>query len=391
MTFRKVLFWMHLTAGVAAGLVILLMSVTGVLLTYEKQILAWADSGYRVAPQATRLPLETLVERTRKEGLLPERVIVRSDPGAPVALVHGRKPTLYVNPYTGETLGEGSAAARGFFQSVTSWHRRLGADGAGRATARMITDACNFVFLFIILSGLYLWLPRKWSRNAVAAVAWFRGGLAGKARDFNWHNVTGIWCCIPLVLIAASGVVMSYPWASDLVYRAAGSNPPQRRADNSKAGSRKAVDRKTRDVATTAGWNDAWARAEAQTPDWRIITLRVPSSDRAPLTFVIDRGTGLQPQTRGTLVIERAAGAAARWEGFGGRDAGQKLRTWFRFVHTGEYYGVIGQTIAGLASAGGAFLVWTGLSLALRRFRQWRGKSRAKASEDEPVLVGAHR
>ncbi len=390
MPVRKLIFWTHLTAGVVVGLVILLMSVTGVLLTYEKQMLAWADSGYRVAPQATRLGMETLLERALRPGRpLPERVIVYSDPSKPVALFYGRGPTVYVNPYTAGIAGEGSTAVRGFFQTVTSWHRRFGADGPGRATARAITDACNFAFLFILVSGLYLWIPRRWTRNSLAAVSLFRGGLAGKARDFNWHNVTGIWCVIPLILIVASGVVMSYPWASDLVYRAAGSNPPTRRAENGKAGNRKADNRKTHDVVSTAGWNDAWARAEAQTPDWRIITLRVPASGRAPLTFVIDRGTGLQPQTRGTLVIERTPGAAARWEGFGGRDAGQKLRTWFRFVHTGEYYGVIGQTVAGLASAGAALLVWTGLALAFRRFRQWRARSRTKAQEEEVVLVGA--
>lgn len=42
---RKAFFWSHLTAG----LVILVMSVTGVLLAYERQITDWAD-GYRVAP-----------------------------------------------------------------------------------------------------------------------------------------------------------------------------------------------------------------------------------------------------------------------------------------------------------------------------------------------------
>jgi uncharacterized iron-regulated membrane protein len=43
-TFRKILFWCHLTAGVVAGLVILMMSATGVLLTYEKQMIEWADA-----------------------------------------------------------------------------------------------------------------------------------------------------------------------------------------------------------------------------------------------------------------------------------------------------------------------------------------------------------
>ena len=40
---RKTIFWLHLITGVVAGVVILIMSVTGVLLMYQKQITAWAD------------------------------------------------------------------------------------------------------------------------------------------------------------------------------------------------------------------------------------------------------------------------------------------------------------------------------------------------------------
>ena len=35
--FRRILFWAHLSCGVSFGLIILLMSATGVLLTYEHQ------------------------------------------------------------------------------------------------------------------------------------------------------------------------------------------------------------------------------------------------------------------------------------------------------------------------------------------------------------------
>ncbi len=40
---RRTLFWAHLAAGIVAGSVVLVMSVTGTLLTYEKQILAWTE------------------------------------------------------------------------------------------------------------------------------------------------------------------------------------------------------------------------------------------------------------------------------------------------------------------------------------------------------------
>ncbi len=47
--FRKAIFWTHLIVGVTAGLIILLMSVTGVLLTYEKQMLVWSERSERSA------------------------------------------------------------------------------------------------------------------------------------------------------------------------------------------------------------------------------------------------------------------------------------------------------------------------------------------------------
>ena len=41
---RNVLFWLHLTLGCLAGLVILTMSATGILLAFERQINAKADA-----------------------------------------------------------------------------------------------------------------------------------------------------------------------------------------------------------------------------------------------------------------------------------------------------------------------------------------------------------
>ena len=70
MTARRVLFWTHLAAGSLAGIVILIMSVTGVLLAYERQITNWANRDYRSAPGAAsqaRLSMDELLgERPRE-------------------------------------------------------------------------------------------------------------------------------------------------------------------------------------------------------------------------------------------------------------------------------------------------------------------------------------
>ena len=85
---RKIIFWCHLPVGVLAGIVILIMSLTGVLLAYEKQITSWADTrGYRAAPptaETRHLPVETLIAKAREaRGTNPSAVTLKSDPAAP--------------------------------------------------------------------------------------------------------------------------------------------------------------------------------------------------------------------------------------------------------------------------------------------------------------------
>ena len=92
---RKLFFWLHLSAGSLAGIVILIMSVTGVLLAFERQIIDWADRGYRHQPpagSADRVPVETLIERVLPiERLNSHRFVVRSDPEAPTTAEFGRE------------------------------------------------------------------------------------------------------------------------------------------------------------------------------------------------------------------------------------------------------------------------------------------------------------
>ncbi len=373
---RRVFFWLHLCAGLVAGAVILVMSVTGVLLTYERQVTEWAD-GYRVAPPlpgAPPLGVEALAARVHDtRGASPATLALRADPAAPAAFGFGREATLFVDPYTGAVLGEGSKRARAFFRTVTDWHRWLGATGERRATARAITGASNLGFLFIVLSGLYLWWPAGFTPRHLRPITLFAGGLRGKARDFNWHNVVGVWCFLPLLFIVLGATVISYSWATNLVFTMTGTSPqPPPPAPAQKPSPH---------PYNVTGLNQIWSRAASQAGDWRTITLRLPASDEAPVTFVVDGGYAGQPQLRTTLTLDRASGEVRTTERYGDFSLGRKARTWLRFIHTGEYYGLLGQTIAGLATAGTVLLVYTGVALAWRRLFAWRVRTARVAAK----------
>lgn len=322
--------------------------------------------------------MSNLIDKaTQLAGSNPAAITVRHDEAAPVEVSGPGGRLLFLDAYTGELRGEGAKSVRSFFRSVTDWHRRLAATGEHRDTGRAITGASNLLFGVLALSGLILWAPRKWSWRHIRPVFWFRGGMSGKARDFNWHNVIGFWCAIPLIGVVLGALVISYPWATNLVYKVTGTEPPRQAARPEQP----------RTAGTPApvsleGIDSAWTAAERQVPGWQVISFRIPQRAADPWAFTVDlvdrRG---RPDQRHLLTIDPKTAQIVKTESFEDYNAGRKARTWLRWIHTGEAGGIAGQTIAGIASFGGAVLVWTGFALALRRFRAWRSRKTSGGRE----------
>lgn len=395
-------FWAHVVAGLSAAAIILVMSMTGVLLTYQRQIQAWADTRGLdgTPPDARAAPLspDALLERTRDgREVRPTGIRWKRDAHAPVEVLYGRETVVFVNLYTGAVLGDGSERARGFFRRVTDWHRWLALSGDGRARGRAITGAANLVFLFIVLAGFYLWWPRTLTARAFRNVVMFRRRLVGRARDFNWHTVIGIWSLLPLLVMITSAVVISYAWAGALVTRLADEDP------RTAAGATVTPAAAARPEATTVTPTrpritapDAAAlleRARAQMPAWRSITMQLPQRGET-LSFIIDAGTGGQPQKQARLTLSPVTGDVVSWEPFSTESRPERVRSILRYAHTGEVLGIAGQTIAGLASAGAVILVWTGVSLVLRRLRKWlarRRRDRPSYATADTVAAGRDR
>lgn len=394
---RSVVFWLHLLVGVSAGLVIGFMSLTGVLLAFEPQIGDWLERDRRIVqppPGAARLPIETLVARAReaRPDRRPSIVTLRSNPTAALVVSFGRDGgAVFVDPYRGTVLG-GPSPAHDFLNKVLEWHRWLGMREAGKP----ITGAANLAFFGLVVFGVYLWWPRRWAGAALRQVTRFDRRLRGRARDFNWHNVIGIWCAPVLLVLTLTGVVMSYQWANDLLYRITGSEPPPQASPGEPPaaqtgrlgapGGRPREDRPARvgDTQPSAGTDALWARAAAQVPGWVAISLRVPPRPDGPATFLIQEPPAWHPTPRAQLVLDASTAEVVRWEPSAGQSLGRRLRSWVRPLHTGEAGGPIGQAAAFVASAGGTVLVWTGLALAWRRFRGWR--RRASAAVDLSTL-----
>lgn len=374
--FRKILFWMHLSSGVVAGVLILVMSATGVAMTYERQMIAAAAAGNNAPALAnqTRLGADQLAAAARgaHSGGGDLSLVIDANPVAPITVNAGRQTAALLNPYTGEVLVDASTGTRGFMSTMRSWHRWLG--GESGSLGSVLIDYSNLLFVFIIVSGLYLWLPAVWRWRTVRGVVLFqRSYINAKVRDFNWHHVFGVWMLIPLFLIAVSGVVISFPWATNLIYTAYGEVAPQRGGGGGGGGENRRPQPAPAAEATAdaprATIQQLLDTATTQVADWQRITLPLQSRGDHVDVQVEIKSTERRPPRR-TLELSTMDASVMKDSGpptAATQSGAQKARSWFRFVHTGEQYGVIGQTIAGIASLAACFLVYTGLALAWRR------------------------
>jgi uncharacterized iron-regulated membrane protein len=248
--------------------------------------------------------------------------------------------------------------------------------------------------------------------------------------------------------MTASGAVLSYPWASNLVYRVAGSPVPAGRGGGPGGGPRAAgggppaarggesqpaihgrgpgeqnAERSRRRGGAAEGsgggarapqgnaareggprgpeGGDAaagiipadidrvWARAEQQIPTWSLISMRLPNWEGGPAAFTITDGAQWNAFARSNLALNSANAEVVQWQPYDASNLGQKARGWLRFAHTGELGGLTGQIIAGLGCLGGVFLVYTGLALAWRRMWNWSLWKRLGSRRPDPLGVGS--
>jgi uncharacterized iron-regulated membrane protein len=354
-SFRKIIFWLHLTSGVLAGIFIFIMCVTGALLSFESNILEFAEREMRaVTPpteNASRLSINEIIAKvqTAKPNDKPSGIILQNNKNAAATVALGRDGQIFVNPYTGEITGEGSKGWRGFFRVTEDAHRWLALSGNGRAVGKSLNDAANL------------------TRRHFKPILWFRPTNSGKARDFNWHNVIGFWTSSILIILTLTGAIISYQWAGNLLYTLTGNDVPNAPQSPNAPGNQG-----EQSPVLPENLNEIFAKAENHTA-WKSISLRLPVTKDSAV-FTVDEGIYWNIFGRSTLTVDTRTAEVAKWEPYGEQNAARRLRSWARFTHTGETGGFVGQFIGFIACIGGAFLVFTGISLALRRFWRWKTK-----------------
>lgn len=381
--FRQWIFWVHLVSGVVAGVVIAIMSATGIIIAFEEEILAWVDrdvSKVSAVADAERLPLEEAVSRValEQEHFAPNYVQVFQNRSSALAVSQGRDTTYFVNPYTGEAAASRAHAAHEVLHKIEDWHRWLGMTDGALPVGRWITGICNSAFLVLCITGLYLWFPRVWRWRVWRPALWFVKRAPGKARHFNWHNVVGFWSLPVLLILVATGVVISYEWAHRLVFNVVGEEAPKARNFLMMAQEPLVLPDTALDGEPLP--MDAIVAQVAQVyPDWESIGISLSDEEQPskPLQVDLFRPDYMPNRAWTPLDVDPYTGDILRATELSDRSPGLQARVWIRFLHTGGAYGIPGKIIASVASAAALLLVYTGFALSWHRLRASRRRAQA--------------
>jgi len=372
MNIKKTFFWLHLIIGCSAAIFIFLMSITGVALTYERQIIKMAErSDYAIAPNNSTqaLPLSKILAiantyPTKK----PAEIVVENQTNAPIIVKDGRKKVAYLNPYTGAEMAVPGQGTKRFLGKLRAFHRWLTLDGKFSETGRWVNGIANIIFAVLILSGLYLWLPKRLNKRAFKQRLVLSGNYANKtARNSQWHNVFGIYMAPVLFVIVVTAFFFSFKWPANML---------KSYVSTESVALAKPVQASAQQRSQQLSIAQQLTKVKALYPQWQNIQFSLHTSAASIPTiskiYQVDNGNGGEPQKRVKVLLNALTGELVQEQKFEQLSTYSKLRSYIRFTHTGEAFGIVGQTIAGFASLLACLLVYTGIMLSWRRYRNSR-------------------
>ncbi|WP_299781510.1 PepSY domain-containing protein [uncultured Formosa sp.] len=225
-TFRTLINNLHLWLGIASGIVLFIVCFTGSILAFETELILLFDSNDNYSEQTNeKLPLKDIVTAFEQNDTIVKEFIFYGEAnrnyqftlltkqqfeasnGKPV-----RGKSVVINPYTGKEV-HAIGKTKEVLHTVEQLHRYLLLD---KKWGRPIVGVSTIIFVFLCLSGLLLWFPKK-LKNFRKKKAWKQGfTIKTKANwkrlNYDIHNTFGFYALLPLLLMGLSGVLWSFTW-----------------------------------------------------------------------------------------------------------------------------------------------------------------------------------
>lgn len=403
---KTIWFKIHWILGITAGIILLIVGVTGAILSFEKEIMKAinSDSYYvKVIEGQDKLTTKELLEKFQasnpkaKINSISFSLDKESSTVINVASEGARRGlNIYINPYTAEVLPD--LVGKDFFGFILRLHRWLAFPQEIREVGKQTVAISTVALIVLIISGIIVY----WGRIKHAFFKSFTFKFKHKGRAFlsTMHSAIGMWV-IPFYLLAAlTGLYWSYGWYNNMLYSIAGVEKPQRQQapqpqtqKESKSEEQKIEGQKERKTEGQRAERAQGQRPQGETSsskfvdiqkavemfnifvqrDYSSVTLRFPQKGTIYSFSYLDTDPA-HYRARNTLEVDINSWQLLKHERYNDLPLNERLMKSILPLHTGEYFGLIGQIGMFIASALMALFTITGFMLYINRHKKKKPK-----------------
>ena len=406
---KTVWFKIHWFLGITAGIILLVVGVTGAIMSFEKEILRAInqDSYYVSVPtEQKKLSTKELLEKfqTSNPNAKINSISFSSDEKSSTLITiagegeNARKGvTKYVNPYTAEVLPD--LVGKDFFGFILRLHRWLAFPQDIREVGKQTVAISTISLIILIISAIVIY----WGRIKHAFFKSFTFKFKHKGRAFlsTMHSAIGMWV-IPFYLLAAlTGLSWSYDWYNNLLYKIAGVEKPQkmqqpqsqnsqgkpetpkveehkeRKPEAERTEGQKEGSEQQREVKKTNNFDSHQKAVEMFNVfvqrDYSTVMLRFPQKGTVYSFNYLDTNPAHNRATN-SLELDVNSWQLLKHERYNDKPLNEQLMKSILPLHTGEYFGIIGQIGMFLASSLMALFTITGFMLYLNRHKKKKNK-----------------
>jgi uncharacterized iron-regulated membrane protein len=240
MTFKKAIGKIHLVLGFVCGLVVMVSMLPAAVFVWEEELTGWYYDDYvfvkDVKPNV--LPLDELakIALAQVPGKTLNGVEIDNDPQKSYAFSTYKRAEhpgfswmstmeymdhVYVDPYTGAVLGVIDERYNWILITRMLHQCLLINYDAGH----YVVGISTLVVIVMLITGLVLW----WPKNKAALKQRFTIKWNAKWRRINYdiHNVGGFYAYLLILLLAVTGLVWTFDWWTNGIYRLLGNDPKE--------------------------------------------------------------------------------------------------------------------------------------------------------------------
>nr|BFF40369.1 hypothetical protein BACY1_21740 [Tenacibaculum mesophilum] len=187
----------HLTLAISSFLFLLVASFTGIILAFEPISKQLSDYSISNTKEITLAQTISVLQKQYDE-VISITIDENDFVSASVVTKEGKSDTFYVNPTTGEKLGD-IEKKKPIFQFATSLHRSLFL----KSTGRFIVGFISFLLCLIAITGLILITKRQGGFKKLFSK------IVKENFEQYYHIIIGRYTLVPIIIITLTGVYLS--------------------------------------------------------------------------------------------------------------------------------------------------------------------------------------